>query len=151
MRSEEHCRIRMSVCPSCLATSNCSEYILTSCVCLRGNLNKSLIPACLVCAGCTVVGILFCACFFRESLPAPQSSVLSMKYFSHRRTSSSASTLSDADTLVDPESPTTERLLSKFPPGAEIAALAPRSEWTFRRLMAYRPVQIMSVTMFLNS
>jgi hypothetical protein len=71
--------------------------------------------------------------------------------------SSSASILSDSDTLVDPESPispSTERLLAKAPhdtvdqPGF---GGSDKQGWTFRRLMAYRPIQVMSVTMFLSS
>jgi len=108
-----------------------------------------LTAACLVTAACTLVGIAFCALFFVESLPLPTSPVLSMKLFSHQRTSSSLSSVSDAETLVDAESPSTEALLAKL--GTGIERLHTSGEWTFRRLMAHRPVQLMSITMFLNA
>ena len=50
-------------------------------------------------------------------------------------------------TLMDEAS---ERLLSKGAHDSPGLAIA-RTRWTFRQLVSYRPVQVMSVTMFLNS
>jgi len=115
---------------------------------------------CLVTAGITVVGIIFTSLYLRESVSTPVPPILSMKLFSagsrHRRTSSSVSSMSDTETLVDPESPSspsTERLLAKTGQGIDPHDFDEPStgEWTFRRLMAYRPIQVVSVTMFLNA
>jgi hypothetical protein len=69
----------------------------------------------------TFIGIIFAVCFFKETLPKP----------THRRHSSVASSISEAETLV----------------GSEPA----KDSWGFRDLMRYRPVQVISVTMFLNA
>ena len=115
---------------------------------------------CLVTASITVVGIIFTSLYLRESVSTPVPPILSMRLFSagsrHRRTSSSVSIMSDAETLVDPESPnspSTERLLAKTGQGIDPHDFDEPSsgEWTFRRLMAYRPIQVVSLTMFLNA
>jgi hypothetical protein len=109
-----------------------------------------LLP-CLVAAGLTLLGIVFCHIYYAESLPTAaayrrSSKTLSLRDISHRR---SSSVISDAETLVDPSS---ESLLNKsqlirdeeYTPNE-------RDEWGFWDLMAYKPVQILSMTMFMNS
>ncbi|ORY27177.1 major facilitator superfamily domain-containing protein [Naematelia encephala] len=125
-----------------------------------------LLP-CLVASSCTVLGLIFATLFYRESLPGLMSlphngstSSFSLKMFSpnpsHRRIGStmSVSGMSEAETLVeDPESPSTERLLAKMPQGIDNFAFNGRpagKQWGFWELMRWRPVQIMSMTMFLN-
>lgn len=110
-----------------------------------------LLP-CLVAAALTLLGIVFCHIYYSESLPTAAdyrrtSKSLSLRDVGHRR---SESIISEADTLVDPS---TETLLSKSPNSID-APTRPsdeREEWGFWDLMAYKPVQILSVTMFMNS
>jgi len=125
-----------------------------------------LLP-CLVSAGLCLAGVIFTALFFKESLPAivdapNKPSAFSLKMFSnngHKRSQSSVSVsgmsiVSDTDTLVEsesPDSPSTERLLSKMPGGTDDNGFGVKKKgWTFMELMKHRPVQILSVTMFLN-
>lgn len=109
-----------------------------------------LLP-CLVAAGMTLLGIVFCHIYYTESLPNPSSyrrssKSLSLRDISHRR---SSSVISDTDTLVDPS---TENLLSKTQDNADLTMMpGERDEWGFWDLMAYKPVQILSTTMFMNS
>lgn len=110
-----------------------------------------LLP-CLVAAIMTLFGILFCHIYYTESLLSAtidrnQSEQLSLKSLSHRR---SSSIISDADTLVDPS---TETLLGKSPQMSHSTSSVDKAEqsWGFWDLMAYKPVQILSVTMFMNS
>ena len=64
--------------------------------------------------------------------------------------------MSDTETLVgdaeSPDSPSTERLLAKMPQGVDGPGLGipEYTRWSFMRLMRYRPMQILSLTMFLN-
>ena len=63
--------------------------------------------------------------------------------------------MSDTDTLVDPDSPDhqlQESLLAKMSQGADSPSYgaARQNGWGFWDLMRRRPVQVMSVTMFLN-
>jgi hypothetical protein len=110
-----------------------------------------LLP-CLVAAGLTLLGIVFCHIYYSESLPTAadyrrSSKSLSLRDIGHRR---SESVISDTDTLVDPS---TESLLAKSPTTIDspIMTASARDEWGFWDLMAYKPVQILSVTMFMNS
>lgn len=110
-----------------------------------------LLP-CLVAAALTLLGIVFCHIYYSESLPTAadyrrSSKSLSLRDMGHRR---SDSVISEADTLVDPS---TENLLSKTLPtvDAPLPLALEREEWGFWDLMAYKPVQILSVTMFMNS
>ncbi len=107
------------------------------------------------------MGIIFAALIYRESLPTIaqplRASVLSLRMFSpsHARNSSSMSTMSDTDTLVDPDSPSdsklTERLLGKASQGMDSPNGGSRKGgWGFWELMARGPVQVISITMFLN-
>jgi hypothetical protein len=115
-------------------------------------------------------GIIFTLIFYTETLPAIADSTDSRKtgfpmrlfqsHNSHKHSLSNVSvsamsTVSDTDTLVDPDSPSspsTERLLSKMPQGVDDNGFGVRKRgWTFRELMRHRPVQILSVTMFLNA
>lgn len=95
--------------------------------------------ACLCAAFSTVAGILFAVLFYRESLPSRADQTFTLKLLSpaHKRSGSAASFASETETLVD--SPD-ERSLGKVE----------RGPWTFWELMRHRPVQILSVTMFLN-
>lgn len=110
-----------------------------------------LLP-CLVAATLTLLGIVFCQIYYTESLPAiadgrRSSKSISLRNIGHRR---SSSVISDSDTLVDPS---TESLLAKSPhspDSLDISTDEPK-EWGFWDLMAYKPVQILSVTMFMNS
>jgi len=109
-----------------------------------------LLP-CLVAAGMTLLGIVFCHIYYTESLPSPSSyrrssKSLSLREISHRR---SSSVISDTETLVDQS---TESLLAKShnSPGLPMMP-GDREEWGFWDLMAYKPVQILSTTMFMNS
>jgi len=113
-------------------------------------------------ASCTFLGIIFCALIYRESLPSMaqtrlRPSALALRLFSpaHARTSSSMSNMSDADTLVDPDSTDSqvkESLLAKMPQGMDSPGYggSVQKGWGFWELMARGPVQVMSVTMFLN-
>lgn len=113
-------------------------------------------------ASCTFVGIIFAAAIFRESLPnmakSPlRPSNLALRLFSptHARSPSSMSNMSDTDTLVDPDSSDTqvkEGLLANMPQGVDSPGFggSVKQGWGFWDLMARGPVQIMSVTMFLN-
>jgi hypothetical protein len=109
-----------------------------------------LLP-CLVAAGMTLLGIVFCHIYYTESLPSPSSyrrnpKSLSLKDISHRR---SSSMISDTDTLVDQS---TESLLAKSHNSPDLPMMpGDREEWAFWDLMAYKPVQILSTTMFMNS
>lgn len=109
-----------------------------------------LLP-CLVAAGMTLLGIVFCHIYYTESLPTPSSyrrtsKSLSLRDIRHRR---SSSVISDADTLVDQS---TESLLAKSPNSPDTLIMPGESEeWGFWDLMAYKPVQILSTTMFMNS
>ena len=110
-----------------------------------------LLP-CLVAAIMTVLGIIFCQIYYTESLPSPasyrrSSRSVSLREFGHRR---SSSVLSDTDTLVDPS---TETLLSKSSQSVDSPDYTGdiQHTWGFWDLMAYKPVQILSVTMFMNS
>ena len=61
--------------------------------------------------------------------------------------------MSDTETLVgdeSPDSPSTERLLAKMPQGIDGPGVPENPRWSFMRLMRHRPMQILSVTMFLN-
>ena len=121
-------------------------------------------PACLMGTFLTLLGILFGTVAYRETLPnlasyRSSSSLLTLRVFSptHKRNSSSLTNMSDTDTLVgDPEaldSPSAERLLAKMPQGVDgpgLGVLEEDPEWTFNRLIRHRPVQILSITMFLN-
>ena len=111
----------------------------------------------------TLLGILFGTFAYRETLPnlssyRSSSSLLSLRHFtpSHKRNSSSLTNMSDTETLVgdseSPDSPSVERLLAKMPQGVDGPGLGvlEEEEWTFKRLIRHRPVQILSVTMFLN-
>ncbi|RXK39482.1 hypothetical protein M231_03150 [Tremella mesenterica] len=122
-----------------------------------------LLP-CLVAASCTVVGIAFASLVYRESLPSIHYSALSRKpifnfrlFARHDRNASVTSVNSEAETLVDPESPMTpsrNRLLPKFQQGLDQGNgfPSPRNRsWKLSELMAHRPVRVMSVTTFLNS
>lgn len=65
------------------------------------------------------------------------------------------SNMSDADTLVDPDSTDSqvkESLLAKMPQGMDSPGYggSVQKGWGFWELMARGPVQVMSVTMFLN-
>jgi hypothetical protein len=61
----------------------------------------------------------------------------------------SSSIISDTDTLVDQS---TESLLAKSPNSPDAPMMpSERDEWGFWDLMAYKPVQILSTTMFMNS
>lgn len=110
-----------------------------------------LLP-CLVAAIMTLLGIVFCQIYYVESLPTvasyrKSSKSVSLRDVGHRR---SSSVLSDTDTLVDPS---TESLLAKSSQNLN----SPdhdgdhQQTWGFWDLMAYKPVQILSVTMFMNS
>lgn len=109
-----------------------------------------LLP-CLVAAGMTLLGILFCHIYYTESLPAPSSyrrssKSMSLRDISHRR---SSSIISDTDTLVDQSS---ESLLAKASNSPDTLTMpGERDVWGFWDLMAYKPVQILSTTMFMNS
>jgi hypothetical protein len=109
-----------------------------------------LLP-CLVAAGMTLLGIVFCHIYYTESLPSPSSykrnsKSLSLNDMSHRR---SSSVISDTDTLVDQS---TESLLAKSHNSPDLPMMpGDREEWGFWDLMAYKPVQILSTTMFMNS
>ncbi|ORX39926.1 major facilitator superfamily domain-containing protein [Kockovaella imperatae] len=110
---------------------------------------------CLVCTFMTLLGLLFGTFCYRETLPGPTGSMFSMRVFSptHKRHSSSSTSVSDTETLVGDDTPSTEMLLAKMPQGVDgpgLAVLEPQ-RWGFRSLMGYRPVQILSLTMFLNS
>jgi len=109
-----------------------------------------LLP-CLVAAGMTLLGIVFCHIYYTESLPSPSSygrssKSLSLRDISHRR---SSSVISDTETLVDQS---TESLLAKSHNTPDLPMMpGDREEWGFWDLMAYKPVQILSTTMFMNS
>jgi len=109
-----------------------------------------LLP-CLVAAGMTLLGIVFCHIYYSESLPTPSSyrrssKSLSLRDIRHRR---SSSVISDAETLVDQS---TEGLLAKSHLSPDTHMVADeRDECGFWDLMAYKPVQILSTTMFMNS
>jgi hypothetical protein len=109
-----------------------------------------LLP-CLVAAGMTLLGIVFCHIYYTESLPSPSSykrnsKSLSLNDMSHRR---SSSVISDTDTLVDQS---TESLLAKSHNSPDLPMMpGDKEEWGFWDLMAYKPVQILSTTMFMNS
>lgn len=99
----------------------------------------------------TLLGIVFCHIYYTESLPTPSSyrrssKSMSLKDINHRR---SSSIISDTDTLVDQS---TESLLSKTTHSPDVPMLpGERDEWGFWDLMGYKPVQILSTTMFMNS
>ena len=110
-----------------------------------------LLP-CLVAAIMTLLGIVFCQIYYTESLPnvasyRKSSKSVSLRDVGHRR---SSSVISDTDTLVDPS---TESLLAKSPHSLSSTAYDgdQQQTWGFWDLMAYKPVQILSVTMFMNS
>lgn len=110
-----------------------------------------LLP-CLVAAIMTLLGIIFCQIYYTESLPTASnyrrsSKSVSLRDVGHRR---SSSVISDTDTLVDPS---TESLLAKSPHGLESPEYSGglQQTWGFWDLMGYKPVQILSVTMFMNS
>lgn len=110
-----------------------------------------LLP-CLVAAILTLLGIVFCHVYYAESLPniadyRKSSRSMSLRDVGHRR---SDSVLSDTDTLVDPS---TENLLAKSPQSIDSPGFggSEKQGWGFWDLMRYKPVQILSVTMFMNS
>ena len=129
-------------------------------------LNLPLVPdvpsACLVTTFLTVLGITFGTFYYQETLPTlsgssrSPSTLLSMRMFSHKRNSSSYSNMSDTETLVgdneSPDSPSVEHLLAKMPQGVDDNGFEDieKREWTLARLLNHRPVQILSLTMFLN-
>ena len=123
--------------------------------------------ACLVATASTLIGITFALFVYRESLPSlahspNRPSLLSLLPLSgtrsfHRRNQSLASVTSETETLVDPGSPispSAQALMAKLPQGIDQGAGYPaplNKKWSFWELMAHRPVQIMSCTMFLSS
>lgn len=125
-----------------------------------------LLP-CLVATASTLIGITFAIFVYRESLPSlarnpNRPSLLSLLPLTgtrsfHRRNESLASATSETETLVDPGSPispSAQALMAKLPQGIDQGAGYPaplNKKWGFWELMAHRPVQIMSCTMFLTS
>ncbi|KAK4685574.1 hypothetical protein P7C73_g4573, partial [Tremellales sp. Uapishka_1] len=102
---------------------------------------------CLTSAGLTVLGLVFAFFFYRESLPSVEPapggflSYFASKSTGHKRKTSSLSSASDLETLVDPDSPS-DRLMKSSP--------GERKAWGFWDLIALRKVRIMLVTLFLN-
>jgi hypothetical protein len=108
-----------------------------------------------VAAICTAVCIIFCAIVYRESLPSLVNSPVKPTFFSlknlspnqprHRRSGSTISVVSETETLVDPESGGADKSLLK---GGSIDGEV--KDWGLWDLMAHKPMQILSATMFLN-
>ncbi|AAW41597.2 expressed protein [Cryptococcus deneoformans JEC21] len=132
-----------------------------------------LLP-CLVGAGLTVLGILFSLLFYRESLPGlsiPPIS-LSSSFFidsrlsrrlswvlpssfsrtsNHERQVSTASLMSETETLVDSDTRDFLALRKGIELVDENVEQAKVTRWGFWELMRFKKVKIMTATVFLNS
>ncbi|WWD15992.1 hypothetical protein CI109_100416 [Kwoniella shandongensis] len=126
-----------------------------------------LLP-CIVSATCTLAGFLFCLIFYQESLPSTNSSrqrrsfslsILASPFIkNHKRHSSSASLVSEAETLVDPEAAAREELLGgkssyERNRSGSIGGGAPEpgGGWSLMELMRFRKVKVMTGNVFLNA
>ncbi|KAK8869738.1 hypothetical protein IAR55_000306 [Kwoniella newhampshirensis] len=127
-----------------------------------------LLP-CLVAAGCTLAGFIFCSIFYQESLPATTSS-RNRRSFSlsmlaspfaknHKRHLSTASLVSEAETLVDPEAAAREELLGgkgstdrdrAGSSGTGVVREGRDGAWSIWELLRFRKVKVMCGTYFLS-